>query len=293
MKSKTESEKITDLISKKFFLNQFVFNDLYANKDSQEYEFCDCLIEFYNYYIVIQIKEREENIENNTYNWYKNKVLRKAKKQIRDTYNYYYDSSYNIFSKEKSFEIDRNKELIPVIVFLNDEISYYEKNVISKTLNTVINVFNYNDFKVMLETLILPSDIISYMSNRRLLENSNERKIFFDETYPNLAIIGMPENEKEYAELFLSRTYFHDIVKYNLNEDYILFYNQVVSELNECINKSRNEFIKGLMCVSYVDAYKISKNWVKLIELIKEEKFVDPYRVIMDKRVYVFFNKTN
>lgn len=178
-------------------------------------------------------------------------------------------------------------------MFLNDEISYYEKNVISKTLNTVINVFNYNDFKVMLETLILPSDIISYMSNRRLLENSNERKIFFDETYPNLAIIGMPENEKEYAELFLSRTYFHDIVKYNLNEDYILFYNQVVSELNECINKSRNEFIKGLMCVSYVDAYKISKNWVKLIELIKEEKFVDPYRVIMDKRVYVFFNKTN
>ena len=59
----TKSEEITKLISQKFFLNQFIYTDIYLKKDNEEKEFCDCLIEFENIYICIQIKEKSSKLE--------------------------------------------------------------------------------------------------------------------------------------------------------------------------------------------------------------------------------------
>lgn len=50
----TKSEEITSLISQKFFLNQFIYSDIYLKKDNDEKEFCDCLIEFENVYVPIR-----------------------------------------------------------------------------------------------------------------------------------------------------------------------------------------------------------------------------------------------
>lgn len=75
----TKSEEITSLISSKFFLKQFTYSEIYVLKDSQEQEFCDCMLEFSNVYICIQIKEKSDKIKVTPKKWFKDRVLNKAK----------------------------------------------------------------------------------------------------------------------------------------------------------------------------------------------------------------------
>ena len=82
----TESEKHTEQYFKKFFLPQYTFGTVMILEGKQERELCDCLIETSNCYVVIQIKEKNENKDssNDEENWFKNKILNIAKKQIKE-----------------------------------------------------------------------------------------------------------------------------------------------------------------------------------------------------------------
>ena len=97
----TKSEEIISLISSKFFLKQFTYSEIYVLKDSQEQEFCDCMLEFSNVYICIQIKEKSDKVKVTPEKWFKDRVLNKAKKQLRDTFNYFKNEEYKIFSKNR------------------------------------------------------------------------------------------------------------------------------------------------------------------------------------------------
>lgn len=82
----TKSEKITSMISRDFFLTQYIYTDVYVKEGKQEKEFCDCLIEFSTVYIVIQIKERDEHATGSKEEWFEKKVVKKAKSQLKDTF---------------------------------------------------------------------------------------------------------------------------------------------------------------------------------------------------------------
>ena len=66
----TKSEKITSMISEKFFLPQYIYTDVYVKEGKLEKEF-----------------------------------------------SFYKNDSNQIFSKSSELLLDRNKELLPVIVF--------------------------------------------------------------------------------------------------------------------------------------------------------------------------------
>ena len=288
----TKSEEITSMISKKFFLNQYIYSDVFVKKESQEQEFCDCLVEFGSCYIVIQIKERSDKAQTSAEKWFEKKVLKVAKGQIKDTFDFYRDQTNFIFSKSSDLSIDRDRILIPVIVFVNNDLECYDRIVYSSSLDTDINIFSFGDFKKMLETIVIPYDILSYLYYRTVFKN-NRPMVVFDEIDNNTTVMGTPVNEEDYAYLFLAKSYYKDISERKIAEENIARYNYLISELNTARGCLRDSFISGLLRVDYVRADSIGRNYGKLIELAQKEKYVEPYKVFLDDTVYLFLVHPN
>lgn len=289
----TNSEKLTSIIAKKFFLPQYIYTDLYVKNGNLEKEFCDCVLEFESIYVFIQIKERGEKTTISEEQWFEKKVIKNAKKQLKDTLEFYKDASNIIFSKNSVFVIDRNKTIIPIIVFLNANLSTYEKVIRSESLGDVINIFSYNDFETMLQTVILPYDIVYYLLYRLMFENIASGSVITDNVDDNTTILFRPHTEEDYAQVFLARNYYQEITKCNLSEELIHFYNQLVSEINTACGNDRSAFISGLLCVDYKQAATISQKWQELLELAKTDEFVFPFTFTKDDRVYMFMVKPN
>ena len=218
----TRSEEITSLISKKYFLKQYIFDNLLVKEDgSSENELCDCLIEFSNAYICIQIKEKDSSSNLSAEEWFAKKVLKNAKKQIRDTFTFMRNEHNTIFSKGLEFCVDRRKSIIPVIVFLNPDVKYYQRITTSRYIDAPINIFSYDDFKTMLEAIIMPYDIINYMVYRTVFKESERGKIIIDEVSDETTLIFRPKTELDYAHMFLARSYIPQMKKHNIHEDEI------------------------------------------------------------------------
>lgn len=287
----TNSEKLTSAIAKKFFLPQFIYTDVYVKTGKQENEFCDCLLEFESVYIIIQIKERGKKVKATEQEWFASKVVKKAKKQLRDTFAFYADSTNTIFSKTTELIIDRSKTILPVIVFLNSDLPSYERLIHSETLDKVINIFSYADFETMLQTIILPYDIVFYLQYRLAFEGIGNNKIMIDDVDDNTTILFKPITEEDYAQMFLARSYYQEIIAHDLAESHVLYYNDLVSQLSNACNNDRSLFVSGLMCVDYKRAATIAKNWQKLLDVAKADDFVFPYNFTIDEREYMFMVK--
>lgn len=289
----TKSEKITSMISEKFFLPQYIYTDIYVKEGKLEKEFCDCLIEFSSVYIAIQIKERNENAAGSNEEWFEKKVVKKAKSQLKDTFSFYKNESNQIFSKSSELVLDRTKEVFPVIVFLNNNLEQYKRIIYSESLDMVINIFSVSDFEVMLQTLKLPYDIISYLQYRLAFDPKEIGKLVFDDVNEDLTILSTPQAEEDFAFMFLARNYYKQVVAHELKEENITYYNDLVLQLNASSGNIRSEFIEGLLCVDYYRAAKIAENWIKLLDLAKRDEFVFPYTITKDDRVYLFMVKPN
>jgi len=284
----TRSEKITSEISKKFFLTQYIYTDLYVKEGGNEKEFCDCLLEFSDAYICIQIKEKDSSSTLTPEEWFRKKVLKNATKQTRDTITFLNDENNIIFSKKGEFNVDRTKALVPVLVFLNSDIESYPRVKYSQHIKTPINIFSYEDFKIMLETVVLPYDVINYLVYRTAFNESDRKKLIIDNVDDNMTLLARPQDEQDYAQMFLARTYFSQLKLHNIHENEIELYNTIVSTLNESNNFKRDGFIEGLLRTNYVGAARIARNWEKLVVAAQQDRFVVPFWLSIDNRIYMF-----
>lgn len=287
----THSEKLTSMIAEKFFLPQYIYTDVYVKTGKQENEFCDCLLEFESVYVIIQIKERGAKTKVTDEEWFEKKVVKRAKEQLRDTLAFYADATNTIFSKTSDLIIERSKTFLPVIVFLNQDLTNYERVVRSETLGQVINIFSYADFETMLQTVILPYDIVFYLQYRLEFESIDSGRMIIDDIDDQITVLSRPKTEKDYAQMFLARNYYQEIVKHNLAEEHILYYNDLVSQFNASCNKERCPFMSGLLCVDYKRAATISRKWLELLDLAKADQFVFPFTFTTDNREYMFMIK--
>ena len=61
----THSEIVTDILARKIFFPRYTFSNVKYNVDKNENELCDCILEFNDYYIFIQVKEKNDLISDN------------------------------------------------------------------------------------------------------------------------------------------------------------------------------------------------------------------------------------
>lgn len=281
----TESEKHTEQYFKKFFLPQYTFGTVMILEGKQERELCDCLIETSNCYVVIQIKEKNENKDssNDEENWFKNKILNIAKKQIKRTIRDLKKENATYYCDEGQITIDKTKEILPVIVFFNDYLTNYDKLYYSEELKSYINIFNKPDYKTMLDTIKVPMDIVGYLKCRSTFvpENGECRYILDD------VAISLCENEEDFAEYYLKSTYYdHDI-----SIEKIVLFNEILADLNKDFNNSRNSLIETLLMLNTPEIAQVTDLYAKTIQNINNPKIAKPKLLTNDKEGIMFIRR--
>jgi hypothetical protein len=92
------------------FLKEFSFaKNEFKPKPGEELEFADHVIHIGDLLIIFQQKKREIS-ENQTFEtekkWFRNKVLNKARKQIKDTLKYFDNNKHIEIENQKGYRID-------------------------------------------------------------------------------------------------------------------------------------------------------------------------------------------
>ena len=87
----TESERYIAELNSNFFFKEFNFssNKFKVDEKGGELELADNVVWLDDLLMITQIKERDKTENSKIENWFKNKVLGKAVKQIKDTIKYF------------------------------------------------------------------------------------------------------------------------------------------------------------------------------------------------------------
>lgn len=203
----TQSERICNEIGSRFFCKDFVYENLkYYNDKNNKIELCDGLFEYCGTYIALQIKERDKSKTTKTNEeWLNEVVYGDAVSQIIKTINGIKTNKISVNDLYHQPVMLKNDYLIyAVIIFDNKNITKY-KRVIEHD-NIKINVFSLEDYVTMMETLILPYDIISYLYYRLQTSIPN---ILIGEN-PSSIMFSKISSEQDFAQSFSELIYHND-----------------------------------------------------------------------------------
>lgn len=275
---KNNSEILTAIASNKIFFPKYIFTNVMYKVNSDELELCDVLIEFKDFYVCIEVKEKSEEGESWDYSWFKNKVLSRAKNQLKRAvktialggYDYYTE----IDGTNTVIEIDKDKSVIPIIVFCNSEFQTYDRYYYSKSLNKVINIFSYADFCTMLDTIVIPYDIIGYMLERSsYMPTYGGKRFIFEDLTSETTLLSVPQTEQDYAEMYLVKNYYrHQDIQY----EYVMFYNEFLSMVYKEYVGIHPELFEMLLSADSELANRIIKFYVAALEQLKSEIWTLP-----------------
>lgn len=202
----TKSEQICNDIGAKFFCKDFVYENLkYFNNSNNKVELCDGLFEYANSYVALQIKERSKSKSTKTDDqWLNEVVYGDAVSQIVETINGIKSSKILVNDLyHQKVELQQDYIIYPVIIFDNSNIKDYKRVLVINDIK--INVFNLSDYKVMMNVLTHPYDILYYLQERTRLIHSNlpSLAIYDDE----ITIMSRINSEEDFAEFFLHMVY--------------------------------------------------------------------------------------
>ena len=203
----TQSERICNEIGSKFFCKDFVYENLkYYNDKNNKVELCDGLFEYCGTYIALQIKERDKSKSTKTdEEWLNEVVYGVAVSQIINTINGIKTNKISVNDLYHQPVMLKNDYLIySVIIFDNKNITEYKKVV--EHDNIKINIFSLEDYATMMETLIHPYDIISYLYNRLQTSIPN---ILIGENSSSI-IISSISSEQDFAQNFSELIYYNN-----------------------------------------------------------------------------------
>lgn len=170
-----ESEKLLSKISKIYFFEEFVQDNLqFSENNGDSKELADLILNLEDVVIAIQMKERSDGAitmsELEEKKWFDNKT-REAKKQIKTTIDFIKHGKIPAFLNKRGIEIKIRKdaEIIPLIIFKNESITDYPR-MLKKHSETGldVNCMSLKDFDAMCSTLISPGEIIDYLKYRGL-----------------------------------------------------------------------------------------------------------------------------
>lgn len=275
----TSSELKTTIISSKKFLNRFLYSTIKTKGgENGELELCDCLLEFKNAYIVLQIKEKDSESNASFDDWFDRKVLKKAKNQIKSSIEQLENRDFSFFSKEsgKGMEVfvDRTKERKYIIIFDSDNTpDNYLKFYITKE-NISINFFSLMDFEKMLDNIVLPADIFDFLDFRmKYYRNAKDfdRKLIIEELSTNVTILGRIISDIQVSDLFILKKY----IELGLDVESVGKFNYIMQEVEKNAPENCKTLLE-LMSFNRRDAIQYVKLWDIAFEKAKGNEFYLP-----------------
>lgn len=248
------SEKIITQINQNVFFKEFTFdkNDFIV-ANNNKVELADNVLWIDDLLIIIQIKEKDNKIEGTPIEkWFENKVLKKAKNQIKNTLRFL-DTQRSIAisnGHDQQFEIIRSNihQIHNVIIYhptiAPPETVYKHKFYLSKD-KIFIHIFTSEDYSHICRYLITPSELNDYLLFRQNLLLAN----------PNASLL--PE------QYFLAH-FFQKPEDMSIVADYIT----TLPDICEAIEKDNSFYLGGLIKILH-DTLK-EKGTLDYIHIVKE-----------------------
>ncbi len=160
-------------------------------------------MEFQDAYVIFQIKEKNGSAAQD---WLQKKVYKKAVSQIEDTISKIRNGNIieiESYTGEKVI-LDTQKQIYPVIIFDSDDSKYKQIHTSSKNNDLCINVFSMDDFRMVLERIAIPHDIVSYIEIRSTFFKSTFPDLFINEIGEGLTTLAKIENEEGMIDYFIA-----------------------------------------------------------------------------------------
>lgn len=160
-----------------YFFREFTYSkNKFRKNNGQEVEIADNIILLDNIFIVFQMKERStghKRASNNDDNWFENKVLKKATKQIRDTIQYLKEYDEIILNNERgdAFNIGTGTitSVQKIVLYASNEFLSNDKRRIkyhkSKSAG-IIHILSIESYEKILKTLLTPAEVFEYLQFR-------------------------------------------------------------------------------------------------------------------------------
>lgn len=188
----TYSEKIITQINQNIFFKEFTFdkND-FVVAAGHKVELADNVLWLDELLIVIQIKEKEDKAGGTPIEkWFENKVLKKAKNQIRNTLQLL-NTQHSIAianGRGQQFEIRRSeiRQLRNIVIYhptATPPESVYSHKSYSCRDGVFIHIFTSEDYSHLCRYLITPSELNDYLSFRQELLSASPEAGALPEQY--------------------------------------------------------------------------------------------------------------
>ena len=281
-----ESEKHITVINSSFFFKEFTFSKNNFKDLDDELELADSIVWVDDFFLIYQIKERNQTQEeSNLKNWFKNKVLGKAVKQIKSTLQYLDKFDKIIVENERGEKFDLTKanrenpiKLIiysPGAKFPEEDrfLKFYTSKVVGK-----IHLFHKEDYLWICRYLITPFEIEEYLRFRKNLYEANRNEL---DNLPEQYVLGHYLETNEDIELNPS---YVDNLK-NLEADLESFnISPIVENFNRLIlystGKSHYYYIlKELAKLNRSDLRGFKQRYDLALEKAKNQEPDIPYRM--------------
>ena len=286
----TGSELKTKLCATDKFLSRYVYSDITTTGDGHgNLELCDCLLEFLRAYIVIQIKEKDINGASSFKNWFNEKVIKKGRKQIKDSIRQIDEDNYSFYCDGKELIINKTKEFKYIIIF---DAKNYDANYI-KYFDTregiEINIFSIEDFEKMLDNLILPSDIFDFLEFRKRFYEKTGKKnpLIIDELSSEVTLFGKLSSDIQVSDYFILKRY---LMK-GLKIEEVYKFNYLMKQINDLINIDNLLTLEIMMSFNRSEVLQFIQLWDDACYNSRGKDFIMPNVIHDDENVFTCFSK--
>lgn len=288
--SNNEFEKLITLINTNVFFKEFTFdkNDFYP--DDGKKELADNVIWLDELLFVIQTKERDSaKAQKSTDAWFKNKILKKAKKQIKDTIQYLkqYDSIKITNRRNQSIDISKVNQggINKIIIYKPDEylseenrnIKFYESQDEGN-----IHIFHFEDYFHICKYLITPMELEQYLKFRERIYLRHKEII---KVYPEQYILGHFLNTED--ETTIKEEYIETLLKMRDDKDDFdmsFIIDDFKEKIIEDSQKNSLEYysiIKEIAKLKRYELFEFKKRFQLIIEDVKLNRVFQPRRFTM------------
>lgn len=283
----TKSENTVTLINESVFYKEFTFdkNEFYP-KDGKK-ELADNVMILDELLFIIQIKERNlSKPKAGTDNWFKNKVLKKAKEQIRNTLEYLIDYEEIPIKNRRNQTIDiskvNTKEINKIIIHQTDKelkkeyefMKFYESSI-----NGNIHIFSIEDYHWICKYLITPTELDEYLKFREriyfkhklMMNNCPEQYLLSHFLNTEDITLIKPEYINSLTNLK------KDVNEFDMSDFLDAFSNNILKS-NQKSSIKYHSIIKQIGKLKRYELLEFKKRFLKAIKDSKSKERQFPYR---------------
>lgn len=268
------------------FWKEFTFaQNKFAPRPGIELELADNLVWLGEYAFVLQLKQRGDETEDPEAerSWFRNKVLNKATRQVRDTLRFLNEHPQIRVTNERGHAFDIRgaelAEITKIIIFLGGralpEDCWQTRYHVSRTAG-FIHVLAAHDYLGVLEKLRTPEDIRRYFVYReQVVQKLCDANVIIDEFDIMGAFLGGEELPTPTSREVLRR-FLQDVEAFDLSK--------LIGNLRDHIPRSEQPYdyyriMLEFACVPRSVWREVKLRFVKSLEAVKKKQFTQPFRL--------------